>query len=84
MESMHRPFHDRSSPYELLPFLTRDHPYEWKGSEWSRPPTKEGITQTKQAVEGIKRIGVELTPLLCSPLTRTQQTATIAKNILAI
>jgi phosphohistidine phosphatase len=59
-------------------------PNTWSGDEHSRPLTKEGVTKTEQAVEGLKRIGVEPTHLLCSPLTRTQQTAEIAKNILQI
>lgn len=59
-------------------------PHNWSVDEYSRPLTKEGITKTEQAVEGLKRIGVEPTHLLCSPLTRTQQTAEIAKNILQI
>ena len=54
-------------------------PNTWSGDEYSRPLTKEGVTKTEQAVEGLKRIGVEPTHLLCSPLTRTQQTAEIAK-----
>ncbi len=61
-----------------------EEPHTWSGDEYSRPLTKEGVTKTKQAVEGIKRIGVEPTHLFCSPLTRTQQTATIAKDILRI
>ncbi len=61
-----------------------EEPSTWPGDEYSRPLTKEGITKTKQAVEGLKRIGIEPTHLLCSPLTRTHQTATIAKDILMI
>ena len=59
-------------------------PNTGSGDEHSRPRTKEGFTKTEQAIEGLKRIGVEPTHLLCSPLTRTQQTAAIAKNILAV
>jgi phosphohistidine phosphatase len=59
-------------------------PNTWSGDEHSRPLTKEGFTKTEQAIEGLKRIGVEPTHLLCSPLTRTQQTVAIAKNILAV
>ena len=59
-------------------------PNTWSEDEHSRPLTKEGVAKTEQAVEGLKRIGVEPTHLLCSPLTRTQQTAEIAKNILQI
>jgi len=57
-------------------------PNTWSGDEYSRPLTKEGVTKTEQAVEGLKRIGIEPTHILCSPLTRTQQTAEIAKHIL--
>lgn len=59
-------------------------PNTWSGDEHSRPLTKEGLTKTKQALEGIMKSGVEPTHLLCSPFTRTQQTATIAKDILRI
>ena len=59
-------------------------PNTWSGDEHSRPLTKEGVTKTEQAVKGLKTIGVKPTHLLCSPLTRTRQTAGIAKNILTI
>ena len=52
------------------------------GNEHSRPLTKEGVTKTEQTVEGLKTIGVEPTHILCSPLTRTQQTAEIVKHVL--
>lgn len=61
-----------------------EEPSTWSGDEYSRPLTKEGVTKTEHAVEGLKRIGVEPTHLLCSPLTRTQQTAAIAKRLLGI
>jgi len=57
---------------------------EWNGSENERPLTKEGMTKTEQAAAGLKRIGMEPTHLLCSPLTRTQQTASIASEVLQI
>ena len=59
-------------------------PEEWNGPEEERPLTKEGITKTEQTVEGLKRIGVKPTHLLCSPLARTRQTADIAKHGLQI
>ena len=59
-------------------------PNIWPGDEYSRPLTKEGITKTEQAAKGLKAIGVEPTHILCSPLTRTQQTAEIARHILKI
>ncbi|MDH5562457.1 MAG: histidine phosphatase family protein [Nitrospirota bacterium] len=61
-----------------------EEPANWSGDESSRPLTQEGVTKTQHAVEGLKRIGVTPTHLLCSPLTRTQQTAEIAKRWLAI
>ena len=57
---------------------------EWNGSEDERPLTKEGMTKTEQAAAGLKRIGMEPTHLLCSPLTRTQQTANITRELLQI
>jgi phosphohistidine phosphatase len=57
-------------------------PNSWPGDEHSRPLAKEGITKTEQAVKGLKTITVEPTHILCSPLTRTQQTAEIVKHIL--
>lgn len=59
-------------------------PNSWSGNEYSRPLTREGVTKTEQVVEGFREIGVQPTHLLCSPLTRTHQTAVIAKNILVI
>jgi phosphohistidine phosphatase len=61
-----------------------EEPTNWSGDEYSRPLTQEGVTKTQHAVEGLKRIGVTPTHLLCSPLTRTQQTAEITKRWLAI
>ena len=57
---------------------------EWNGSENERPLTKEGITKTEQVAEGLKRIEIKPTHILCSPFTRTRQTADIAKEILQI
>jgi phosphohistidine phosphatase len=59
-------------------------PEEWNGSENERPLTKEGIAKTEKAVSGLKGMGIKPTHLLCSPLTRTQQTADIVKDILQI
>ncbi|MEJ2231398.1 MAG: histidine phosphatase family protein [Nitrospirales bacterium] len=57
---------------------------EWNGSEYERPLTEKGIAKTEKAVAGLKRMGVKPTHLLCSPLTRTQQTTNIAREILQI
>jgi phosphohistidine phosphatase len=59
-------------------------PDEWNGSESERPLTKEGITKTEQAAVGLKRIGMKPTHLLCSPMTRTRQTADIVRETLQI
>jgi len=59
-------------------------PSIWPGDEFTRPLTQEGITKTQHAVEGLKRIGIQPTHLLCSPLTRTRQTAEIAKEMLSV
>ena len=57
-------------------------PHDWEGSELSRPLTKEGITKTQKCVEGLRHLNIQPTHILCSPLTRTQETAQIAKDIL--
>lgn len=59
-------------------------PEEWTGSEYERPLTTKGIRKTEQAAEGLKRIGLRPAHLLCSPLTRAQQTAGIVKDILQV
>ncbi|MDR4496037.1 MAG: histidine phosphatase family protein [Nitrospirales bacterium] len=58
-------------------------PHDWDGSELSRPLTKEGIIKTQKAAEGLYHLRMRPTHILCSPLTRTQETAQIAKEILA-
>ena len=56
--------------------------HDWKGDDRTRPLTEEGIEKTKKAVKGLEQLDVHPTQLLCSPFTRTQQTAKIAKDIL--
>ncbi len=56
--------------------------HDWEGSDRTRPLTEDGIEKTKKAVKGLAQLDVCPTQLLCSPYTRTQQTATIAKDIL--
>ena len=41
------------------------------------------MTKTRYAIEGLKNTGIQPTHLLCSPLTRAQQTAEILKDILS-
>ena len=57
-------------------------PHDWEGSELSRPLTKEGIIKTQKCAEGLRHVDLSPTHILCSPLTRTQETAKIAKEIL--
>ena len=59
-------------------------PHEWKGTELSRPLTKEGIMKTRKAADGLRVLNMQPTHILCSPLARTQETARIAKESLGI
>ena len=56
----------------------------WSGDKYSLPLAKEGITKIQLTIEGLKTIGITPTRLLSSSLTRTHQTASIAKNIFKI
>jgi len=56
--------------------------HDWDGDDRTRPLTEEGIEKTKKVVKGLEQLDVRPTQLLCSPFTRTQQTAKIAKDIL--
>lgn len=56
--------------------------HDWDGEDRTRPLTEEGIQKTKQVAKGLAQLEVRPTQLLCSPFTRTQQTAKIAKDIL--
>jgi len=56
--------------------------HDWQGDDRTRPLTKEGIEKTTKAAKGLLQLGVLPTQLLCSPFTRTQQTAKIAKDVL--
>ncbi len=58
--------------------------HDWNGDDRTRPLTEEGIEKTKKAVKGLEQLDVRPTQLLCSPYTRTQQTAKIAKDILGV
>ncbi|MDA0739918.1 MAG: histidine phosphatase family protein [Nitrospirae bacterium] len=58
--------------------------HDWKGDDRTRPLTEEGIEKTKKVAKGLLQLDVHPTQLLCSPFTRTQQTAKIAQDILGI
>ena len=57
---------------------------DWQREDRSRPLTEEGIEKTRKAVQGLIRLGVTPTHLLCSPYLRTRQTADIAKETLGL
>ncbi len=59
-------------------------PCEWKGTDLTRPLTREGIEKTNKAVDGLRTLGIQPTHMLSSPLTRTQETARIAHSRLGI
>lgn len=55
---------------------------EWNGDDQTRPLTEEGVEKTTKVAKGLLQLGVRPTQLLCSPFTRTQQTAHIVKEVL--
>ncbi len=55
---------------------------DWQKEDHSRPLTEEGVEKTRKAVQGLIRLGVTPTHLLCSPYLRTRQTADIVKETL--
>lgn len=59
-------------------------PNEWEGTEPNRPLTKEGLTKTRKAAEGLRRIALQPTHILSSPFTRAQETAKIVKEVLGL
>lgn len=50
---------------------------DWHGPESERPLTKEGVQKTRNAVAGLKQLGIQPTHLLSSPFTRAWETAEI-------
>jgi phosphohistidine phosphatase len=57
-------------------------PENWKGKESERPLTQEGHDRTRKAAEGLRRLDLQPTHILCSPFTRAQETAGIAREVL--
>ncbi len=57
---------------------------DWSGDDRSRPLTDEGMANTRHAAQGLVRLGVIPTRLLCSPWLRTRQTAGVVRDILKI
>jgi phosphohistidine phosphatase len=52
-------------------------------SDWQRPLTKEGETQTSQVAVALAKIGVKANLIITSPLVRARQTAEIVLATLA-
>lgn len=59
-------------------------PQEWRGRESDRPLTKEGHAKTRKAAEGLRRLEIQPTHILCSPLARARETAEIAGEVLGV
>lgn len=55
---------------------------DWHGEDQARPLTDEGVEKTRKAANGLLRLGVTPTHLLCSPYLRTRQTADLVKDVL--
>jgi len=53
-------------------------------SDSERPLTEEGFREMQAETRGIKRLGVELTAILSSPLVRAKQTAQVVADTLKI
>lgn len=66
-----------ASPVEL--YLVRHAIAAPRGDEWPdddrRPLTARGVSRFKEAVEGLRRLGVEVDEIFTSPLVRARQTA---------
>lgn len=64
-------------PVEL--YLVRHAIAAPRGEEWpddaKRPLTSRGVSRFKEAVEGLRALGVEVDEILTSPLVRAKQTA---------
>ena len=50
---------------------------EWKGNDFTRPLTEEGIAKMKRSAETLARMELDLQLILTSPLVRAYQTAEI-------
>lgn len=66
-----------SHPIEL--YLVRHAIAATRGEEWpdddKRPLTARGVSRFKEAVEGLRGLGVEVDEIFTSPLVRARQTA---------
>ena len=56
--------------------------HNWNGEDKERPLTEDGLKKTQKIAQGLLQLQVRPTQLLCSPFTRTPQTATILQQVL--
>lgn len=74
-----------ATPVEL--YLVRHAIAAERGEEWpeddKRPLTARGVSRFKEAVEGLKKLGVEVDEVFTSPLVRAKQTAELLSAGLA-
>ena len=54
---------------------------DWLGLDSERPLTREGMSKTRGAIEGLLNIADQPTHLLSSPYTRALETAQIVKDV---
>ncbi len=54
----------------------------WTGTDAERPLTSRGIEKTRRAAAGLRRLEIEPTHILASPLTRAAQTAELLQEAL--
>jgi phosphohistidine phosphatase len=57
---------------------------EWKGPDGDRPLTERGAKRVAQVAAGLKRLDVQPTHVLSSPLIRAIETAKIAHRLLQV
>jgi len=74
-----------SNPSEL--YLVRHAIAAERGEDWpdddKRPLTAQGVARFKEAVKGLRKIGVEVDEIFTSPLVRAKQTAVLLASGLA-
>ncbi|GJL65336.1 MAG: phosphohistidine phosphatase SixA [Nitrospirales bacterium] len=54
---------------------------DWNESDGTRPLTREGISKTQKAVEGLSLMRIQPTHLLSSPYVRARETAEIVQAV---
>jgi phosphohistidine phosphatase len=59
-------------------------PDEWKGRDFDRPLTREGIERMEREARAIAGLSLELDAIVTSPLLRARQTAEIVRSQLKL